>query len=375
MKRPLITLFLTLTSLSLGFSQPLRGFNTNAFLYNFYQQRFNQDYVNAVNALQPEVLRFPGGTIANKYHFSHPGYGQGSNFDNKTKQNYIVEFVRLIRSLEKPPKVLYVINMSEHFHKPTVSDWDLIVENLAALLYLKRQGVEIAGIELGNEFYLYSVIRGIDIKIPNDWKQKMREQPDSDEWWPDTFKKYRRLAMLYHTAIKKIDPDLKTGVPMGSSMNKNHARWNFFAQTLSFPDAFIQHWYGQLKDANTEQEARANFDQFTSRVAKNITELKEKTGKEVWITEWNAIDFGFKNDRNMHWRQTPLHIELNERMQNMFDSLGASITIYHRISSGKEGDSYNLINVTDGRMEFNPTYPSFTRPPFVINRNQNEQLN
>jgi len=359
-----LCLILSLLSTVASHSAPLKGFNTNAFLYNFYGQQFNQEYVDALNQLRPEILRFPGGTIANKYHFYKPGYGQDSNFDKRTKQNYAVEFIRLIRALEHPPKVLFVINMFEHFYQPKQTDWELIVENLTALLYLHEEGMDIVGIELGNEFYLYPVIRGWDIKLPEKWIRQMKMQPDTDEWWPDKFKKYHRLALLYHTAIKKIDPVMKTGIPMGSSMNKNHVRWNFFAERMSFADAFIQHWYGQLSDAKTEEEARKNFDNFTERVAGNISRLQKETGKEVWITEWNAIDFGFKNDRNMHWKQSPLHVEFNERMQHMFDTLGVGISIYHRISSGKEGSSYNLINVDNGRLEYNRTFEPFTKAPF-----------
>lgn len=368
MKVIFATSVLLLSFFGHAFSIPLKGFNTNGFLYNFYEQRFNNNYRNTVDQLAPDVLRFPGGTIANKYHFFKPGYGQNSAFDQKTRQNYIVEMVRLIKSLKKTPKILYVINMSEHFHKPTVSDWDLIVENLAAILYLKEQGIEIAGIELGNEFYLYSVIRGIDIKIPKDWRKEMKKNPNSDEWWPDTFKKYNRLAQLYNIAIKKIDPKIKTGIPMGSSMNRNHDRWNFFAETMTFSDAFVQHWYGQLKDAKDEAEARGNFDKFTERVSKNITDLRQKTGKDVWITEWNAIDFGFNNDRNMHWRQSPLHVDLNLRMQTMFDTIGTDITIYHRLSSGREGNSYNLFNVDRGLIDLNRTFEPFTKAPFVTSK-------
>lgn len=341
---------------------PLRGFNTNAFLYNFSNQKFTPIYRDTVNQLAPEVLRFPGGTIANKYHFSKPGYGQNSVFDKKTSQNYIVEFVRLVKSLDKPPKVLFVINMFEHFHKPTVSDWELIVENLAAILYLKKQGVEIAGIELGNEFYIYPVIRGWDIKLPKKMKQKLAQR-DDDSWWPDTYKKYNRLAKLYHLAIRKIDPNLKTGIPMGSSMNKNHTRWNAFALKMNFADAYIQHWYGQLSNAKDENQARQNFKRFSERVRTNIQDLKS-TQKEIWITEWNGIDFGFKNDRNMHWKQSQLHSELNQELQTIFDQEQVDMTIYHRLSSGREGDSYNLFNVHQGEITVNNTYWDFIKPPF-----------
>lgn len=344
-------------------AQPLRGFNTNAFLYNFPDQKFSNTYIDTLSSLNPEVLRFPGGTIGNKYHFSNSGYGQNSNFDQKTPQNYIVEFVRLVKSMERPPKVLFVINMFEHFYKPTKSDWDLIVENLAAILYLKKSGVEIAGIELGNEFYIYPVIRGWDIKLPQEMAQKLQKS-DGDEWWPDAYKKYNRLAQLYEKAIKKIDPQLKTAIPMGSSMNKNHKRWNAFALQMTFSDAYVQHWYGQLSEAKNEEQAIKSYTKFTKRVYDNIQNLK-KTKKEIWITEWNGIDFGFDNKRNLHWRQSPLHRQLNIKTQEMFNELGVEMTIYHRISSGKDGDTYNLINVDKGELFINNTYWDFLKPPFA----------
>jgi hypothetical protein len=342
---------------------PLRGFNTNAYLYNFPGQRFNQSYVQAVNELQPEILRFPGGTIANKYHFYQTGYGQGSAYDQKARQNYIVEFVRLLKSLEKEPVVIYVLNMFEHFYQPKQSDWELIVENLSALIYLKRCGVKVVAVELGNEFYLAPVIRGWDIKMPEKWIRRFTTEP-IDEWWPDNYKKYHRLGKLYHQAIKKIDPNIQTGIPMGSIMNKNHKRWNAFAGQMHFSDAYIQHWYGQLKNLNDEAQARNEFLNFRDKVSKNIQQLQEEHHKDIWVTEWNGIDFGHKNDRNMHWKQSPLHIECNVSMQQLFDSLGVKISIYHRISSGKEGDSYNLMNVDRGFIIRNPTFHQFTLPPF-----------
>lgn len=342
---------------------PLRGFNTNAFLYNFPGQRFNVSYVQAMNELQPEVLRFPGGTIANKYHFFQTGYGQGSAYDLRTRQNYMVEFVRLVKSLDKEPVVIYVLNMFEHFYQPKQSDWELIVENLSALMYLKRCGVKVVAVELGNEFYLAPVIRGWDIKMPDKWLRRFETEP-GDEWWPDNYKKYHRLGKLYHKAIKKIDPNIKTGIPMGSVMNRNHKRWNAFAGQMTFSDAYIQHWYGQLKNLTDEVQANNQFHDFKKKVAGNIQQLQARHQKEVWVTEWNGIDFGHKNDRNMHWKQTSLHLECNLEMQQLFDSLGVKISIYHRISSGKEGDSYNLMNVDKGTIMRNPTFDPFTLPPF-----------
>ncbi|MCO5233804.1 MAG: hypothetical protein M9888_08730 [Chitinophagales bacterium] len=345
----------------------LRGFNTNAFLYNFYEQRFTIEYVDTLNQLEPDVLRFPGGTIANKYHFSKSGYGQNSAFDKKTSQNYIVEFVRLIQSMAKPPKVLFVINMFEHFYKPTMSDWDLVVENLAAIKYLQQQGVQIVGVELGNEFYIYPVIRGWDIQLSAKEAKRLNED-SADNWWPDTYKKYNRLAQFYVKAIKKIDPHIKTAIPFGSTRNKNHKKWNAFALKMNFADAYVQHWYGSINSAENEDVARKNFVEFEDKVKENILLLK-KTKKEVWVTEWNGIDFGFANDRNAQWKQTPLHIELNLKTQNLFDLLGVNMTIYHRISSGKDGDTYNLLNVDKGKIFTNATYWAFLKPPFKVNKN------
>lgn len=360
--RIILAALLTIQALSVS-AIPLRGFNTNAFLYNFPGQHFNDAYLTHVNELQPEILRFPGGTIANKYHFFQPGYGQGSNYDKKARQNYIVEFVRLVKSLEKTPKVIYVLNMFEHFYQPKQTDWELIVENLTALLYLKKAGVEVVAVELGNEFYLAPVIRGWDIKMPEEWKQRLQKET-GDAWWPDNYQKYHRLGKLYHTAIKKIDPAIQTGIPIGSLMNRNHQRWNAFAEKMTFSDAYIQHWYAQLQNAEQEEQARANFLEFRSKVEKNIRYLQTTTGKPVWVTEWNGIDFGHKNDRNMKWRQTALHQECNLSMQELFNSLDVKISIYHRLSSGKEGNTYNLMNVERGRIDKTPTFEQFRLPPF-----------
>jgi hypothetical protein len=148
----------------------LHGFNTEN-LYFHYQGE--QEAKKLIKELGPTVLRFPGGTPANIYHINGPGYGYSkSEADliekntgpsknalkcvrldsehNKAKNqgsNYALEFVSLVKEIDA--QVLLVANLLG-------SDEDV----LDMVAFFQNEAITIAGIELGNEYYL-SEYRGI----------------------------------------------------------------------------------------------------------------------------------------------------------------------------------------------------------------------
>jgi hypothetical protein len=340
---------------------PLRGFSTNAFLYDFPKQQFNAAYVKEVQVLQPEILRFPGGTIANKYHFLKSGYGQNSVYDQKIQFNYIEELIRLVKSLSPQPKVLYVVNIFEHFQGGD-DDWALLVENLAAISYLQKSGVEVYGVELGNELMIYQAFQDWQ----TGWMQKMSGWKTTDKGWYMGPKAYRyyTLCRIYDKAIEKLNPAIKIGIPLGSNYNKKHKPWNAAVQQFDFADAFIYHFYGNTEKQENEVLAAEAIDEYLKRASKQIVGTQVLTGKKIWITEWNGINFGFRSNQNVQWKQTVFHQRCNEKFQTLFNDLDVEVSTYHRISGSKEGDTYNLINVKNGKVTLTPNFEQFTRPPF-----------
>jgi len=240
----LLAILLTSAFSSIQAQTPLNGYNIAHVFQPFPNHKINAEAITLFDQLSPDVLRFPGGTLANKYHFSKPGYGF-SNADFKRSENYIVDFVKLVKTLKKEPKVIYVYNMFDHFKG--ANEAELIKENFDALQYLINNGINVVAVELGNEFYLYNEIIGSPGQStfnPEDnnleeietggAQQKPNTAPKHENilvrWLRmltgqkkptnsgnnagtnnERLMKYARLAKIYHDKTKKIDPKIKTG--------------------------------------------------------------------------------------------------------------------------------------------------------------------
>jgi hypothetical protein len=74
--------------------------------------------------------------------------------------------------------------------------------------------------------------------------------------------------------------------------------------------------------------------------------LKEKTNKEIWVTEWNAIKFGHYGDESSWARNTSVHVEYTKKMIDLFKQYGVTISTFHKLVGPTEDAAYNAIDVT-----------------------------
>ncbi len=269
------------------------GFATsNTFTYfNINDTNFSKK----VQSISPNVLRFPGGAVGNFYHFNKPAYGLNleeiekwhyGGFPKRAKgllrsskmknhnQNYIEDFVIAANSTNA--SVVLVANLITGTPEETI----LMIE------YIKQQGLDVIGVELGSELSNRPYfLAGFDKN------------------------KYIESARLFSKKIKDKYPKLKTAVvaaPIVSEKKHRHTLWNKALANYQFYDAVILHsyakitkgrdQYGEMISEVPEGESKKEaFDLYKNRALKYfnrdyLEELKNYQkifNKPFWITEWN----------------------------------------------------------------------------------------
>jgi len=237
-----------------------------------------------IKDLKPNVMRFPGGTVANFYHLEGAGYGMKDNevqtvpiyqLNQKSRQNMsnnmIDRFIPIVK--ENNAKVLLVANMY-------TSTPDEVV---AMAKKFRANGIEIVGIELGNELYF-----------------KVYEAKYTDG------AAYLTKCKEFVPVIKAYDKSIPLGVlacPLGGSANREKFRtWNELLGKEDFYDAYIVHEYTQCKACN--QNETADMDFIFNQCGMTVTSISYNNvrqfvydyykqffpNKKQWITEWNTIN-------------------------------------------------------------------------------------
>ncbi len=370
-------------------AQHLTGYNTGHIFHCFPNHKINQEGIDLFDSLSPDVLRFPGGSIGNKYHFNKTGYGW-SKADTKQSQNYIVEYVRLVKAMKTKPKTVFVMNLLDHFKG--ADEAELIQENMDALNYLLDHDLEVIAVELGNEFYLYNEVIGIPgltvnpelnnqsdnenkdtatsnnifIKWYRSLKNKLFPKPKSSDnkEGPNIKKlnKFENLAKTYHDKIKLIDPEIRTGIPLGNFKNKKQTEYNTFVlEHFDFADAYVVHFYSSFNkncQKGDFQCVQKGLDWHMREVMRPRLEyLKENSTKEIWVTEWNAIKFGHWGDESTWVRNSPTHIEHTKKYLETFKEFNVTISNYHKLAGAMKKAAYNAINVDElGKCHKTPIY-------------------
>lgn len=237
-----------------------------------------------IKELKPKILRFPGGTVANFYHLEGAGYGMKDNevqtvpiyqLNQKSSQNMsnnmIDRFIPIAK--ENNAKVLLVANM----YTSTPDEIVMMAKKFRA------NGIEVVGIELGNELY---------------FKAYEGKYPDGET--------YLAKCKEYVPVIKAYDKTIPLGVlacPLGGGANKEKFRaWNELLGKQDFYDAYIIHEYTQCKACN--QMESPDMDYIFNQCGMTVTSIsynnvrqfvydyykKIFTNKKQWITEWNTIN-------------------------------------------------------------------------------------
>nr|UZM28273.1 hypothetical protein [uncultured bacterium] len=324
----------------------LYGFNTAALFFHYKGEKQGED---KIKALQPNILRFPGGTTANFYHFNAPAYGYkaedaamvaGSNaYENAQnsarkdaedigsyglKDNYAVNMVTLAKATGA--SVLLVTNQLS----------GTLEENLAMVDFFKASGVKIAGIELGNEYYL---------------KAYQEEFPDVES--------YIQSAKPLAKKIRAKYPEIPLAVvasPIAEMKDVKEKKasqfddWNSKLAKEDFYDGYIVHMYA--KDKACEQKGisiqtfecyvGSNLDYVRYTVPAGIKTYAETfQGKKMWITEWNVKEVFDGLGNSM--LQT---LYFAENMLMLSEQSNVGIATYHNLLTGGEG--FNIISSNKG---------------------------
>lgn len=273
----------------------LYGFNAANFFFHF--QPKDQGLQQLMTGLESPILRFPGGTTANFYHPASKGYGfsaedvertAGSNMQKtmsrnvKQEQQYIQKgwikenFIRQFSWLAKQQKskVLYVANLFSGTDQEVID----------AVQYLLDQGVDVVGIELGNEYYL----RAYTGTYPDAQPYIKRAQQIA----PKLRAKFPNIPLA---AVAAPCPEAKGSGPAESD---KYNRWNQTLSAAKFYDAIVTHLYATPKKCVDAGGTSAVFEcalhstsEFASKqlkLAMNYYASYYGEERKVWVTEWNV---------------------------------------------------------------------------------------
>ncbi|MCP4123156.1 MAG: hypothetical protein GY751_15490 [Bacteroidetes bacterium] len=370
-------------------AEHLKGYSVAHVFHPFPGHKINAEAIRLFDALEPDVLRFPGGTVANKYHYYKPGYGF-SKSDMKRQLNYIHDFVRLVNDLESKPKVVFVMNLFEHY--TGADEAELIQENMDAFQFLLDKGMNVTAVELGNEFYLYPEIKSGSSKVtvnpelnneiesPGTVEEKKENflmrwlriltgkftGKDNQDTPPKAisenpnFVYYEQLCRKYKTRIHAISPDMRLGIPLGNLNNKKHTEYNdYMLRHFEFIDAYVCHFYGSFNKncARTDEACiRKGLDWYMSKQLETRLKRVQETGKETWVTEWNALKFGHYGDEGSWIRNSEIHKEYTRKFIEMYDRYGVTISNFHKLAGPMTGAAYNAIDVDAGKCYTTPIY-------------------
>lgn len=364
--------------------------------------------------LKPQVIRFPGGEEANYFHFYNGqslddiscdfngaswNKGNGYNFeevifkaplyhasnsyqyDPMFNRNYIYDFVDMVKDVEKKygqkTQVLFVANLLQFFkHQSSfnvipecLNPNDICFKNrlqeiINAIDFLRFHGVDVVGVELGNEMWA-------------DHKMKLGGANEV------TTAKYFELCAIVSDRLKEKFDNMPMGIvvhqPVCYGADSERNKWNmdlkeFFKNPLNKEkfDALILHAYYEgfgyrkriTNPCNEYDFVNFSSDDLFSR--KFILDILEEihqidTQKEIWYTEWNA-----SKTQDFNLNQSLKHSIF---IQNML----MSIMEFNR-RKGKDVVKHEIIHTVGGVGNINNATTQLIRttPPLNIVGNVNK---
>ncbi len=291
------------------------GFNA-AFLGSVFDcdidNNINNEGLRSIEQLAPQLLRYPGGTISQHVHLLNgTGYGLDSSelaeryandpaerdrwlsrweFEKDLECRNIDQFIDIYNEVKsEETEVIFVANM--------YSDAQ---EDIDAIAYLKNNGINIVGVEMGNETY-----------------------NDSNTF--TNFQTYIDRALPIAQSLRQSDPEIKlswvAAPPIttnrsfynASTKQKFEAWNNFLGQQVdnSLIDAVSIHLYCNYYYRTCTQQYADEYDQSdlntlentfktgsrffenysTDSIFKTFDEYDGYFGSEIpyWITEWSMV--------------------------------------------------------------------------------------
>lgn len=284
---------------------------------------FHKDCSSILEALDPEVLRWPGGITAQYYHFDGTGYGfnpasvKGTEYDGnalKLQAALDINFIELFAEMARGRKVVFVANLLDGNYE----------ENMRAVRYLEEQGADVIGIELGNEFYFGKM-------DPNE---------------------YLRRCQPYIEGIQ----DIKIAVHMAPDMGPKNKNWNKVVSKANV-DAFVIHEYNRKIKNFCKGEGKPYFDCALKQTDEFIDgyihvllgNYKRNYGdKEIWLSEWNVAP------RTWPVYGTWLKSYHNFKMMSRIQELDLEMALFHNLVTG--GPMYSVAYRKKGELHINSDF-------------------
>ena len=247
------------------------------------------------NELNPDVLRFPGGTISNFYHPTALGYGlvssqintvAGSSVydrmvsslneevdgiaDGSITQNHRFDIITLAQGTSS--KVMYCANILT----------GTVNQAMTTLETLVNAGVEVTGVELGNEMYLNAY----------------------SSYFP-TVNDYLAAAQPYQAAINAQYPDMPIALSAfppailkgsGPYVAQRINTWNNALAAATWASAIALHCYPRIDDDCTQTGVTSHFScavpfagtYATTSLDSALRYFEVIDGRDVWVSEWNV---------------------------------------------------------------------------------------
>ena len=288
------------------------------------------------------IVRFPGGTIANFYHPHEAGYGYRKTeidalressvkkhmqtvermagklqHQRGIQQNFIHDMAAFARASNS--EVLYAANLLN----------GTVEETLFAIRTLRDAGVRVAGIELGNEYYL----KAYSAAFPNA----------AD---------YTTKASAFAEALRKAFPNIPLSVvaappPSVKSLSNREASWNAALAGHLFYDAVSVHYYPRPAASVSSVPPPCTAPQAAQLAGRGFRTAMDEvstvfgTSTPIWLTEWNVL-------AAPKWcsQSLPHAVFVNSMLCEMARIPQLEISTYH--SALSRGNGFNLLRHRKG---------------------------
>ncbi len=281
-------------SSSRPYNRGVYGFNAN--MARGIYAPLDPPVVAEVGTLTPELIRFPGGMVANVYHWNgQPGSFDLAEMTSTNNATLNARYQAIYNDLQFRRGGVLSFDDFVQLCQTTGVTSPIVVANLyrgsAAesagwVQHAQDIGFQPVGWELGNEGYIESFYNDQQL-APTDYAGA-----------------YVATATAHAQAMRAVNPNLRLGVPVtvnsvATPPTAYHQAWNQALASESFYDAVIPHYYVGPDDPAVSFDDMAHWlFEYTSPGSfldqtMDATVAQFGASTPIWATEWNYM--GFQN--------------------------------------------------------------------------------
>ncbi len=257
------------------------GFNTN-LIHGAYGY-LDPSHINNTLPLNPQLLRFPGGTVANFYRWKSADFDKAAMISTpieRVNRRYKGHLRRLDRLRSGRISFDDFMRLCDMTGSSAVVVVNILTESpeysAEWVSYARSKKYNIIGWELGNEIYL------------GTYRDKI----------PDAVA-YINIAKKHAAAMRAVDKNIKLGVAAApNGFQYGHRRWqrdHLWNKTLAaenFYDALVVHFYSQTyvdRDPGLDQLRQYLFASNEAGLNAALNYYNKLfSGRDLWVTEWNT---------------------------------------------------------------------------------------